>query len=99
MDLSKGSSSNSPCNLAIAPERFYLVGVGAIPHSPATFFRTHFLRFILIAKSTANFNKLEKLTQWIDKKGLDNKVKDDKNKVRSKIFLFFDRTFLKKKGR
>jgi len=26
-------------------------------------------------------------------------VKADKNKVRSKIFLFFDRTFLKKKGR
>ena len=97
MDLSKGSSSNSPCNLAIAPERFYLVGVGAIPYSPATFFRTHFLRFILIAKSTANFNKLEKLTQWIDEKGLDNKVKDDKNKVRSKIFLFFDRTFLSNK--
>ena len=70
MDLSKGSSSNSPCNLAIAPERFYLVGVGAIPYSPATFFRTHFLRFILIAKSTANFNKLEKLTQWIDEKRL-----------------------------
>ncbi len=99
MDLSKGSSSNSPCNLAIAPERFYLVGVGAIPYSPATFFRTHFLRFILIAKSTANFNKLEKLTQWIDKKSFDYKVKADKNKVRSKIFLFFDRTFLKKKGR
>ena len=99
MDLSKGSSSNSPCNLAIAPERFYLVGVGAIPYSPATFFRTHFLRFILIAKSTTNFNKLEKLTQWIDEKGLANKVKADKNKVRSKIFLFFDRTFLKKKGR
>lgn len=99
MDLSKGSSSNSPCNLTIAPERFYLVGVGAIPYSPATFFRTHFLRFILIAKSTANFNKLEKLTQLIDKKSFDYKVKADKNKVRSKIFLFFDHTFLKKKGR
>ena len=96
MDLSKGSSSNSPCNLAIAPERFYLVGVGAIPYSPATFFRTHFLRFILIAKSTANFNKLKKLTQWIDKKSLDNKVKANKNKVRSKIFLFFWPHFLKK---
>lgn len=96
MDLSKGSSSNSPCNLTIAPERFYLVGVGSIPYSPATFFRTHFLRFILIAKSAANFNKLKKRTQWIDEKGLDNKVKADKNKVQSKIFLFFDRTFLKK---
>jgi len=47
-----------------------IFGVGAIPYSPATFFRTHFLRFILIAKSTANFNKLKKLTQWIDEKRL-----------------------------
>jgi len=70
MDLSKGSSSNSPCNLAIAPERFYLVGVGAIPYSPATFFRTHFLRFIFIAKSAINSNKLKKRTQWIDEKRL-----------------------------
>jgi len=37
----------------------------------------------------------------LTKKGLDNKVKADKNKVRAKIFLFFDRTFFKskKKGR
>ena len=35
----------------------------------------------------------------LTKKGFDNKVKANKNKVRSKIFLFFDRTFLKKKGR
>ena len=97
MDLSKGSSSNSPCNLAIAPERFYLVGVGAIPYSPATFFRTHFLRFILIAKSAANFNKLKKRTQWIDEKGLDNKVKADKNKVQSKIFLFLTALFSNQK--
>ena len=33
----------------------------------------------------------------LTKKGLDNKVKADKNKVRSKIFLFFDRTFLNQK--
>ena len=96
MDLSKGSSSDSPCNLAIAPERFYLVGVGAIPYSPATFFRTHFLRFILIAKSAANFNKLKKRTQWIDEKGLDNKVKAYKKQSAVKNFLIFWPHFLKK---
>lgn len=99
MDLSKGSSSNSPCNLAIAPERFYLVGVGAIPYSPATFFRTHFLRFILIAKSVQILTNLKSELNGLTKKGLDNKVKADKNKVRSKIFLFFDRTFFKSKKR
>ena len=96
MDLSKGSSSNSPCNLAIAPERFYLVGVGAIPYSPATFFRTHFLRFIFYRKSVANFSKLERLTQWIDEKGLDNKVKADKTKCGQKFSYFLTALFKSK---
>lgn len=52
MDLSKGSPVTVP---AIAPERFYIVGVGSIPHSPATFIRTH---FPLDTEKCANSNKI-----------------------------------------
>ena len=33
-------------------------------------FKNHKNGIIFIAKSTANFNKLKKLTQWIDEKRL-----------------------------